>query len=1120
MKGRSRRFMAMLLVCSMSFGLLFSGNVFAAENSGTETETATQTEDAKKLDTAAGEDLTDTDKDVAVYTREQMTQEETVITGNFEFAGGDGTETNPYQVATAEQLDAIRNNMTAHYIQTADINLAGMEWEPIGGKSLDEEEARIFTGSFDGGGYEIQNMTITDGGKQYIGLFGISTGIISNVCLTDCKISISLDYTLPEDNICIYVGSIAGANVYEDVNGETDSCSVNGSISLDNADELIVGGIIGEGACSNSTNRADINVLANDDAEDAGHVYCGGIIGQIGTVNTPINNCVNYGEISASADSFVDCGGISGCYGAIDYCVNYGNISGNIIAYRAYGSFAGNCNVGGIVGANSSDTNSNCINYGNVYAITNCAGDNGLCYAGGYAGHIGYYRSGTISNCYNLGQTIRASNGIGITGMHSKAGRISGHVISDKTSDCYSYDRTLVNGEIPTEDIGTDQINGESMTLDQINTAIEPILDTLHLPTTRANFTLGIDNLFFTNDPMYFMTADELDVWYDMKDKSSNEKYAEHLMGTEVSTNYQISDERFNQLTHDMNPDVMLQLALARNGTWNGSCYGMSILMALRFSAPDLLPLSAIAPDDEGIQNTWDLLAPAYSEDTENVVNYYQLMYNYPAIVNRELLLSKQTEENYELAVENFLETLKDDGVPTVISICDSTSGGAHAVIAFEIISEEEDYYSIKVYDPVYTEFQMLKLYKNNASTFEDEGINYTALRIEYRGYNCLYNYVSDTDMMDLRNYVDSSIDHTSQYGENSYLNPSVTTRNTTDVILNSDKEELVYKDGKFQTFDNAFGPFADVADGPDGSNMHRFILDTTTPADEYSLTLGAETNECMAQMNMISWAAAASAEANKLNIEMDNLEQSIETISDTATDISAMITYKNVGKSSVDTLAIDTSESQNLLLSVKDNDVLITGDHLADSLIVIERDGKIYSTDYDGKSNTILVSLDSSDNITVRDVTSDGNHVYGEPEFTWSDDYSSCTATFTCADGDDQQIVECVVTSKDNGDGTVTYTAVAEFNGKSYTAETVVDIKEEPNEKPDGGKPAESGTNNNSENSTDVNDRSSENKTSEESVSNVQTGDASILLLWSLLIASMISAGVIVHLIRKKYRK
>ena len=86
--------------------------------------------------------------------------------------------------------------------------------------------------------------------------------------------------------------------------------------------------------------------------------------------------------------------------------------------------------------------------------------------------------------------------------------------------------------------------------------------------------------------------------------------------------------------------------------------------------------------------------------------------------------------------------------------------------------------------------------------------------------------------------------------------------------------------------------------------------------------------------------------------------------------------------------------------------------------------------------------------------------HNYGEPKFTWSDDYSSCTAVFTCADGDDQKAIECTVTSVNNADGSVSYTAVAEFNGESYTMQQTVAAKEEPEE----GNPTGSGNNNNSE--------------------------------------------------------
>ena len=79
-----------------------------------------------------------------------------------EFAGGDGTEGNPYQVSTAEQLDNVRNYLDAYFIQTADIDLTeataeggtfyndGSGWSPIG-----TNRNTPFAGSYDGGGHRI-----------------------------------------------------------------------------------------------------------------------------------------------------------------------------------------------------------------------------------------------------------------------------------------------------------------------------------------------------------------------------------------------------------------------------------------------------------------------------------------------------------------------------------------------------------------------------------------------------------------------------------------------------------------------------------------------------------------------------------------------------------------------------------------------------------------------------------------------------------------------------------------------------------------------------------------------------------------------------------------------------
>ncbi|MCD8054100.1 MAG: fibronectin type III domain-containing protein, partial [Lachnospiraceae bacterium] len=71
--------------------------------------------------------------------------------------------------------------------------------------------------------------------------------------------------------------------------------------------------------------------------------------------------------------------------------------------------------------------------------------------------------------------------------------------------------------------------------------------------------------------------------------------------------------------------------------------------------------------------------------------------------------------------------------------------------------------------------------------------------------------------------------------------------------------------------------------------------------------------------------------------------------------------------------------------------------------------------------------------------------HSYGEPTFTWSADYSSCTATFTCSAGDDTQTVDAEVTSKTTAatctvDGKTVYTATVTFAGTEYT-DTKTDV-------------------------------------------------------------------------------
>ena len=90
-----------------------------------------------------------------------------LMDGTVPFAGGSGTEEDPYQVSTPEQLNEVRNNLDKYFIQINDIDMSeatseggiywndGKGWEPIGGY---DGKGGQFEGEYNGGGYSIQGL--------------------------------------------------------------------------------------------------------------------------------------------------------------------------------------------------------------------------------------------------------------------------------------------------------------------------------------------------------------------------------------------------------------------------------------------------------------------------------------------------------------------------------------------------------------------------------------------------------------------------------------------------------------------------------------------------------------------------------------------------------------------------------------------------------------------------------------------------------------------------------------------------------------------------------------------------------------------------------------------------
>ncbi len=415
------------------------------------------------------------------------------------FAGGDGSEENPYLVATAEQLNAVRNDLSAHYKQIADIDLSVYaSWVPIGAE-VDKSEDNIlkdpisFKGTYNGQNYKILNMTITSPNYKWVGLFGsLETGkdlptLISNLKLENVNINLdmqSIDYeNNGSDGHILSVGGIAGsATRYSSYYSKCSiiNCEVTGSIKVVNCYDVYAGGIVGYGDVLNSVNKADIYIESNRTHRVwESRASCGGITGQTESVNGEITNCINFGNIDVTAGGFVYCGGICGEYGQISFSFNYGNIRGTTIKVGSSSSFASNTNVGGIVGATCSDNTHHVVNYGNIEA--NASRDENvylgcLSSAGGIVGDIGYEGAGLVHDSYNLCEYIISREQGKIDGANAKRIGYRGSY-GKLLENNYSIDTTFVNGLVPTENIGANEENGESLTREEIEARVAEIFN-------------------------------------------------------------------------------------------------------------------------------------------------------------------------------------------------------------------------------------------------------------------------------------------------------------------------------------------------------------------------------------------------------------------------------------------------------------------------------------------------------------------------------------------------------------------------------------------------------------------------------------------------------------------
>ena len=298
---------------------------------------------------------------------------------------GKGTMADPYLVTNAEQLQGMRENLSAHYKLADNIDLSGMDFKPIG--RLDDR----FKGSFvcelnadKTPKYVIKNLTINVPKTDYISenrskweaaLFGgLAGATLQGIYVLDAKIN-------NED-----VGGNTGSVTYGDYNpGQSEMPT---AVLAGKADNSVISNCGVTGTVTGKSNGCAglIDVITNSTVVEncyasvnittTGLWTCGGFIAY--AQDSTISNCFSTGNVNtegfnggAFSDSFINA--------TVSDCYTTGNINGSRATF---------------VSSVKDSKITNCLALGNAQAQLN----------------LGEAPKG-ISNCWMLSGNFKNANG-------------------------------------------------------------------------------------------------------------------------------------------------------------------------------------------------------------------------------------------------------------------------------------------------------------------------------------------------------------------------------------------------------------------------------------------------------------------------------------------------------------------------------------------------------------------------------------------------------------------------------------------------------------------------------------------------------------------------------------
>lgn len=350
---------------------------------------------------------------------------------------GEGTETSPYLISNASELDMMRNHQDAYFELTEDIDMA----DYMGVNNNGFVPIPSFTGNFDGKNHLIKNLTVNSNG-MYAGLFAEvkEEGVVKNLRMENVKWA-----NLASSSWGAIVGNLSGATI--------ENCHVANNIYGENAmipSNMDFGGIAGQisfnAVIANSSFEGEVTL------PEAGNV--GGIVGK--QVGSKISNCYVKGKLAGNDGV----GGISG------YSANGAVISNNYSS----ADITGVTQIGGIAGAAHG-----CVIEKNYASGSVCGdireGEKFFMDAGGVVGILGLSMVGENSVANNVAlndKVVMPTNLARVAYTETEGTLSSNYALASMLVGPDSDNLATVN-ESDATTVGADKVHGKSVAKEELD---------------------------------------------------------------------------------------------------------------------------------------------------------------------------------------------------------------------------------------------------------------------------------------------------------------------------------------------------------------------------------------------------------------------------------------------------------------------------------------------------------------------------------------------------------------------------------------------------------------------------------------------------------------------------